>query len=195
MAVAAGAALTPGAPASDRGRAAVPTAPPRTQAPATPVPTPVFPNASEARLVALQPSGVDAALCERVDDKNKDALAMIICPAPAGQQKHLFFALYPDATTMADDYATLMQRHGLADATASACHDLTRSNHPWRYADAGFFASDEGSLACYPRTEDGFDGIEYVWTHADLNVMGFWLAPDYQTGIDIVEGWLVAARP
>ena len=86
-------------------------------------------------------------------------------------------------------------RHDLADGTASACGDLTPSNRPWSYADDGFFAADQGELACYPRTENGFAGIQFVWTHEELKVIGYWLAPDYEVGLDYVHGWLVAARP
>jgi hypothetical protein len=162
----------------------------------TPVPTPTrdpaaYPNALETQLLAAQPTTVDTSTCKRFADKYTGAQAMVQCGGPAGSKQGPFFVLYPDAAGMTTSYTAILPTD-LKTATDTGCFDLQMSNHGWRYTDDAADVS-RGSLACYPRTDNGFDGIQYLWTDDALKTMGLWLAPDYQTGLDYFKGWVAGA--
>ncbi len=164
----------------------------------TPVPTPTrdpaaFPNALETQLLDAQPATVDTSTCKRFNDKYTGAQAMVQCDGPVGAKQGPFFVLYPDATKMTTSYTAILPAD-LKTATDTSCFDLETgpsnpSNHGWRYTgDATDFS--RGSLACYPRTDNGFEGIQYLWTDDALKTMGLWLAPDYKAGLDYFKGWV-----
>jgi hypothetical protein len=193
-----GAVITP-APATR-----APTVPPPTEPPVT-VPPPTqptvtfapggFPNGFEAELLAMQPAMVDVEACERFENKYENALAMIFCPGPVGASRVVFFALYEDAATMNVDYDGILSQTDVAGETTTGCFELVSSNHGWSYVDDGVAGPQAGVLGCYPRSEDDFDGIQYLWTLDELRVMGLWLAPDYQAGLDYFDEWVLAVRP
>lgn len=172
-----------------------PTPPPPTQAPTPTADLNVFPNELEAELLAIQPASVDTSTCHRFEDKYVDSLAMIFCNGPTGARKGVFFVLYADEPTMTSDYTNILSAVGLDTETETGCFDLEQSNHGWSYVDGGTAGPQAGLLACYPRSESGFDGIQYVWTHDELKVMGLWLGPDYQAGLDYFDAWVTAVRP
>ncbi|HUQ43752.1 MAG TPA: protein kinase [Candidatus Limnocylindria bacterium] len=192
-------------------QAAVVTVPPTvTPAPTIPPPTPppptappasgpgTFPNAAEQQLLDLQElTDVVVSTCTRFEDRYDTALAMIQCDPPNVEKwdRVVFFVLYPDASTMATDYEGIMSNAGVAKTT-TGCFDLDQANNVWSFLDeAGKAGPQQGLLGCYPRTEDTVDGVEYVWTFDDLKVMGLWLSPGYQEGLDYYNDWVVAVRP
>ena len=203
IALASGFGLPGPSPSPTRGAAATarPTATPRppTQPPVTAAPTPdpnAFPNAAEQRLLQLQPAQVAVADCERFDDAYEAATAMVICPGPEPGDAALFFALYEDADAMTADYDAVLSNSEVPDATDSACQDLVSSNHGWSYLNnGGQPGRRQGWLGCFPRTEPEFEGVQYVWTHEELLVMGLWHAPGYEAGLEYFDGWATAVRP
>src|SRR5262245_13870740 len=178
-----------------------PTAPPPTQPPPTqPPPTDdpnVFPNDFEAELMAMQPLSVDTDTCKREEGKYEDSLAMIVCEGPDGETgTSVFFALYPDATTMKSDYddinlnaANLASTKGCFDAAdeESRQGDPEAANNGWSFKTGTDAGDNQGYLACYPRTDAGVSGVQYIWTYDDLEIMGLWLAPTYARGLDYFD--------
>ena len=172
-----------------------------TPPPPTPTPTPrvtvdpnAFPNESESVLLALQPASVGG--CIREDDPYEGSLAMLRCDPPDGfdSDRVLFFALYPDEASMTADYEGILE-NAEVEPTESGCFDLEQSNNTWQFVEDGDEIPIRGSLGCYPREEDDAEGIQYIWTFDELNVLGLWLAPGYQEGLDFFDDWVTAARP
>ncbi|MCI0582490.1 MAG: hypothetical protein L0227_06270, partial [Chloroflexi bacterium] len=123
--------------------------------------------------------------CQRYDDKYVDALAMVFCPAPSAEDLAVFFVLFPDATTMTNRYDSLMSGTVVAQRTETGCFDLVESNSTWVYGQG----PTAGVLGCYTRTDGAVSGVQYLWTHDELTVMGHWLSPSFQEGLDYFIAW------
>jgi hypothetical protein len=148
-----------------------------------------YPNGFESELLAAQPAFVPTTQCARLEDKYETATAMVFCPAPPGSDRVVFYALYPDEPTMTANYDAILANTDVAEETTTGCFDLVSSNHAWSYVTDGVAGPGAGFLACYPRSDGDVDGIQYVWTMDELRVMGLWLAPDYQEGLDYFNSW------
>ncbi len=163
------------------------TAPPGTSAPAG------FPNAFESALLATLPTAtVNVDECQRYESKYAAAQAMVFCPAPSADDREVFFVLFPDTTSLSTTYTELLSSTAVAEVTQTGCFDAepTDSNNSWRYGEG----PQAGLLACYARTDGTLNGVQYVWTHDDLVVMGHWLAPTFAEGLDYFSDWAVAVN-
>jgi hypothetical protein len=195
------AAVITQAPVTEAPTVEAPTEPPGTEEPPATAEASVdagdYPNELEQQLLDLQEgTTVDVSTCRRFEDRYSLSLAMIQCdpPADTGSDRVIFFVLYPETTTMTSDYDGIMAEAEVP-RTTTGCFDLDQANNAWSYTDDGVAGPAAGFLGCYPRTEDEVSGIQYLWTLDDLDVMGLWLAPDYQAGLDFFNDWVVAVRP
>jgi serine/threonine-protein kinase len=145
-------------------------------------------NAAEQHLLATLPDVAGSATsCHRAADAYYDtATAILTCAPPTSSEKPVYFALFAAPSDMTRIYEGIVN----FPVTTEGCWDSSPANARWAYGDDPD-RTPHGSLGCY---SPAAGGVQFVWTVDKLEVAGFWLAVDRETGMSFFNPYVIAIR-